>query len=257
MGLISIVTIVRNDKLGLTKTRQSVASQNFRDFEWLVIDGASTDGTAQVVLSLDEPYVSATSEPDKGIYDAMNKGLSRASGEFVLFLNAGDIFAHNNVLDLVARRLCKAKIDFLYGDSLEQYGGVQLIYKVARGHRRVNYGMFGCHQAMYYRRSLVGGLRYKTDFRIAGDYCFTAEFLQKRPRIERLHEALCIFDLQGASIKNRRCGRKENWIVQRDVLGLPLIYRFVIRAAYVCSALLANQLPAMYRILRYRIVHVN
>jgi putative colanic acid biosynthesis glycosyltransferase len=252
MGLVSVVTIVRNDSRGLIKSRSSIAAQTFRDFEWLVVDGASTDGTAQLAQSFDERYASVISEPDSGIYDAMNKGLDRATGEFVLFLNAGDIFPNPDVLELVASRLKKGDVDFLYGDSLEAFGGDRLAYKAAQGHERVNYGMFACHQSMYYRRSLISGLRYNPRFRIAGDYCFTAEVLGKRPRIERIHQALVVFDLYGASIVNRERGREENWRVQRDVLRLSLSRRCVIRSAYLCSALLATRLPRVYKALRFR-----
>ena len=79
MVLISIITIVRNDAPGLIRTRKSIAEQAFRDVEWIVVDGASTDGTAQLIQSFDEPYASVSSEPDHGIYDAMNKGLDRAA----------------------------------------------------------------------------------------------------------------------------------------------------------------------------------
>lgn len=257
MPLISIVTVVRNDEAGLGKTRASVASQSFRDFEWLVIDGASTDGTAALALSFREPYVAVTSEPDGGIFDAMNKGLDRAAGEFILFLNAGDILSTGSTLARVADSLSTHAVDFLYGDSFEAFGGARVIYKTARGHGGVNYGMFGCHQAMYYRRSLIGAQRYDPLLRVAGDYGFTAQFLTKHPRIERVGEALCIFDLTGISVVNKRRGRQENWHVQREVLKLPLIRRCIIRIAYVCSAFMAERLPFVYRKLRFRRPHGN
>jgi putative colanic acid biosynthesis glycosyltransferase len=257
MCLISIVTIVRNDKPGLVRTRTSIVSQSFRDFEWLIVDGASTDGTAQYAQSLDESYVSARSESDNGIFDAMNKGLERATGDFVLFLNAGDTLVNAAILDQVGACLRRGNVDFLYGDSLEAFGGDRLVYKAARGHERVTYGMFACHQTMFYRRSLIGAQRYDCRFRVSGDYAFTAQFLTKKPRIERVDQALCIFDLTGTSWSNQRRGRKENWKVQRDVLKLSLLRRCAIRGAYVCSAFLVNQLPILYRMLRFRRLNDN
>jgi putative colanic acid biosynthesis glycosyltransferase len=239
------------------RTRTSIASQSFRDFDWLIVDGASTDGTAQYAQSLDEPYVSVQSEPDSGIFDAMNKGLERATGEFVLFLNAGDTLVNNAVLECVASRLRRGDVDFLYGDSLEAFGGDQLIYKVAKGHQRVTYGMFACHQTMFYRRSLIGAQRYDSRYLVSGDYAFTAQFLTKRPRIERVDQALCIFDVTGTSVSNQRRGRQENWKVQRDVLELSLLRRCAIRVAYICSALLANQVPVLYKMLRFRRLNGN
>jgi putative colanic acid biosynthesis glycosyltransferase len=251
--LVSIVTIVRNDSPGLSRTRVSIAAQvGMSDFEWVVVDGASTDGTAQLALGLDEAYASSVSQPDKGIFDAMNKGLERAAGTFVVFLNAGDAFANAGVLERVGKDLSANTIDFLYGDSLEAFAGDRLRYKVAQGHGRVHYGMFACHQAMYYRRSLIGDQRYDPRFRIAGDYCFTAQFLLKNPRVLRLHEPLCVFDLTGASVVNKRRGREENWVIQRDVLRLSLPRRLIVRGAYLVSALLSGRFPKFYKMLRFR-----
>jgi putative colanic acid biosynthesis glycosyltransferase len=252
MPLISIVTVVKNDEAGLRRTRGSVAAQRFQDFEWLIVDGASTDGTVAAARSFRESYVHLTSEPDAGIYDAMNKGLERATGDYVLFLNAGDCIARHTTLESVARRVRERPIDFLYGDSYEAFGGERLIYKTARGHARIKYGMFGCHQAMYYRRTLIDALRFDADFWIAGDYCFTAQLFGKRPRIERIDDALCVFDRTGVSASHRRRGRRENWRVQRDVLGVSLIRRCGVQAAYVGTALLADFLPSFYKLLRFR-----
>jgi len=200
--LVSIITIVRNDSPGLSRTRASIAAQvGMSDFEWVVVDGASTDGTAQLALGLDEAYASSVSQPDKGIFDAMNKGLERAAGTFVVFLNAGDAFANAGVLARVSRDLSANTVDFLYGDSLEAFAGDRLRYKVAQGHGRVHYGMFACHQAMYY---------------------------------------------------NKRRGRAENWVVQRDVLRLSLPRRLTIRGAYLASALLSGRFPQFYKMLRFR-----
>jgi putative colanic acid biosynthesis glycosyltransferase len=251
--LVSIITIVRNDSPGLSRTRASIAAQvGMSDFEWVVVDGASTDGTAQLALGLDEAYASAESQPDKGIFDAMNKGLERAAGTFVVFLNAGDSFANAGVLERVSKDLSSNAFDFLYGDSLEAFAGDRLSYKVAQGHGRLNYGMFACHQAMYYRRSLIGDQRYDPRFRISGDYCFTAQFLLKNPRILRLREPLCVFDLTGASVVNKRRGRVENWVIQRDILHLSLPRRLIIRSAYLASALLSGRFPKFYKMLRFR-----
>lgn len=252
MPLFSIISIVRNDRVGLGKTADSIAAQSCRDFEWLIVDGASTDGTAEYALSLNSAQISAVSKRDSGIYDAMNSGIDRASGEYLLFLNAGDLFANAATLQTVADRLGAGEVDFLYGDSLEAFAGGRLVYKAAQGHRRVGYGMFACHQSMYFRRSLLGDLRYDTGLRIAGDYAFAADFLKRQPRIARLHEALSIFDLSGVSIVNRRRGREENWKVQRDVLGMSWPRRALTRAAYLASALLATQFPWVYRALRFR-----
>jgi len=252
MALISIVTIVRNDLVGLQRTQASVLEQSFTDWEWLVIDGASTDGTAAHALAMQHPQLRALSEPDKGIFDAMNKGLARAQGDFIVFMNAGDTFADAQTLQLVATHLRAQPIDFLYGDSLERRVGDAPLRKVARGHQHLGYGMFACHQSMYYRRSWLGQARFNTAFKVAGDYEFTARALQQPARITRLDAALCIFDLTGTSVANAGRGRAENWRIHRDVLGHALPRRLVKQAIYLATATLNNHFPVVYRWLRFR-----
>jgi putative colanic acid biosynthesis glycosyltransferase len=250
--LFSIVTVVRNDVAGLLKTHDSIACQGFSDLEWLIVDGASSDGTVATARRFVEAYVSLTSEPDAGIYDAMNRGLDRAMGDYVLFLNAGDTFARPDTLQTVADRLEVRRVDLLYGDSYEAFDGRVLSYKTARGHGRVRYGMFACHQAMYYRRAWVGHQRFDPRLRIAGDYGFTARLLCNHGSVERVDAALCVFDRTGVSLAQRRRGRRENWCVQRDVLGLTWMRRCTIRTAYVASALLSSSFPDLYKALRFR-----
>ena len=97
----SIITIGRNDLAGLQVAGQSVMQQEFNNFEWIVVDGASTDGSLEWLASHSMDQLSFVSEPDNGIYDAMNKGIARAAGEILVFINSGDMFATNETLVLV------------------------------------------------------------------------------------------------------------------------------------------------------------
>lgn len=250
--LVSIVTIVRNDRHGLATTQASIEAQLFRDFEWLVIDGASDDGTAEDVLAITSPYAQSISEPDTGIFDAMNKGLNSAKGKFVLFLNAGDIFPNSSTLAMIAPLLERNDVSFLFGDSFEKYAGNTREYKRARKQEKIAYGMFGCHQAMYYRRGVIGEMRYNTRFEIAGDYDFTVRFLNKTNQVLKVSDALCVFDLKGISNNHREKGRRENWIVQRDVLMLTLTRRLLNQVIYHLSNFISHRLPSLYKIVRYR-----
>ncbi len=253
--LFSVITVVRNDLPGLIKTGESLAVQCAGDFEWVVIDGNSNDGTEHFARDHTAHYLSFSSEPDAGLYDAMNKGLERARGKYVVFLNAGDVFATSDTLNRVREYLKHADLDLLYGDSLEIHGGVRRLYKAAKGHERVSYGMFACHQSMYFRRAFIGALRYDSTLRVAGDYLFAACVLRQSPRIRYMPEALCVFDLRGISSQRKRWGRVENWAVQRDALRLSLPRRCANRIGYKVSATLAERLPALYRLLRYRASH--
>jgi putative colanic acid biosynthesis glycosyltransferase len=250
-----VITVVRNDAKGLAETFQSVRSQSFRDVEHIIVDGASTDGTAQLALSYALPGVIAQSEPDRGIFDAMNKGLKRATGIFVLFLNAGDVLATDDIFERLTPLLQRVDVDLIYGDSLEKFTGGRPLLKRARKPDALSYGMFCCHQAIFYRRERIGGNGYDTRFRIAGDYEFTARFLKATQRIAYAEFAICIFDLTGASRKHEAVGRRENWQVQRDTLKLSLGKRSAIRLTYLMAALLRGKLPVLYKSLRFSNSH--
>jgi putative colanic acid biosynthesis glycosyltransferase len=94
----SIITVCRNNLNGLQRTCESIEAQSFSDFEWIVIDGASTDGTVEFMTNKVQDNISFFSEPDEGLYDAMNKGIDKASGDYLIFMNSGDQFMSGNSL---------------------------------------------------------------------------------------------------------------------------------------------------------------
>lgn len=119
---LSIVTINRNNATGLKKTMQSVASQTFKEFEYIVIDGASTDNSVEVIKRLEPQFAHLkwVSEPDKGIYNAMNKGLHMATGEYIQILNSADCLAANDVTERMLVALEDAgRPNILYGNMIK------------------------------------------------------------------------------------------------------------------------------------------
>ena len=114
---ISIITVVLNDKNLLIKTIKSVTSQDYSNLEHIIIDGGSFDGTIKFIEKLKSDKFKWTSEPDMGIYDAMNKGLKLSDGEWVIFLNAGDCFASNTIVSEVFKNI-DARKDLIYGNTL-------------------------------------------------------------------------------------------------------------------------------------------
>ena len=218
---LGIITVTRNNLAGLKRTHESLNQQVCRDFEWLVIDGASTDGTPEYLNNLSSPshcvgvgmgLLKYISEPDTGIYDAMNKGIERASGRYLLFLNAGDILSTPDVLEKLKSSISDE--DFIYGDSLESGH-----YKKAASHNNIKFRMFTHHQSMLYRRDPVGDLRYDTRYKIAADYKFTAEFIQRSKDFLYCPIALCDFEPGGISQQQVTQGRREQFRIRRD-LGL-------------------------------------
>ena len=186
----SIVTITKNNPQGFKKTQASVQAQTYSNYEWIVIDGDK--------------------EPDSGIYDAMNKGIERASGEYIVFMNAGDEFADEDILD----RLSHFDADFIYGDAIE--GGR---VKQSKHHAQMKGGMITHHQSMVYRRSLLKTLRYNLDYKIAGDYDLTLRFLSLSNCFYFVNFPICIFECGGVSQKNAGKARIEE-VCARQALGI-------------------------------------
>ena len=118
MAELSIITINLNNREGLEKTLNSVFEQSIKSFEYIVIDGGSNDGSKELIANHQTKFTYWLSEPDRGIYEAMNKGIERANGKYLLFLNSGDFFTDNKVLQQVATAIKKDKSDIFYTDII-------------------------------------------------------------------------------------------------------------------------------------------
>ena len=178
--LISIITITFNAGELLKPTVESVMNQTFNDFEHIVIDGASTDNTLEIARL--NPKVRILSEPDKGLYDAMNKGLKMARGKYLLFLNAGDSFRSDDTLALYAREALKDR-DIIYGDTMIVDKDRQDLRP--RHHsapdlltfKSFSKGMLICHQAFMVKKELAP--EYDLNYRLSADYDWTVKCIAK------------------------------------------------------------------------------
>lgn len=200
--LISVITINFNNAAGLKKTAESVVSQSFKDFEYIIIDGGSTDGSAELLSSI--PTTFSCSERDGGIYDAMNKGVARASGEYVLFLNSGDVFASDTVLTNAAPALDGT--DFIYGNLTFRYPRKDFTRKYPA---ELSAAFFFTdslpHPATFIRRRLLVDNPYSTRFRIVSDWkFFTEEIVVKNATYRCIDLLITIFSVDGISTDHSR-----------------------------------------------------
>lgn len=178
---ISIVTVCYNASKAIEETLLSVINQTYEDVEYIVIDGGSTDGTVDIIKKYSDKISYWVSEPDKGIYDAMNKGIDAAMGEWINFMNAGDMFTDSNTLELVADSLSNlSDADIVYGQArfVYEWGSVEcppLPLTELRKH------MVFCHQASFVKTSLMRQAHFDVKYRIAGDYnFFYHQYVQNR-----------------------------------------------------------------------------
>lgn len=235
---ISIVTITYNAEAVLQRTLDSVSSQTYRDIEHLIIDGASKDGTMDLVSRYKVrglPYeVRVVSEPDKGIYDAMNKGLRLATGEYIVFLNAGDTLHDEKTLDMVASSLQPAANSqqpaVIYGDTniVDDEG-----HFLRKRHlsvpdnltwRSFKQGMLVCHQAFYARLDIARDIPYDLQYRHSADVDWCIRVMKEAERrhlpLVRVQGVVADFLDGGDSSKNHRASLRERFHVMCRHYGL-------------------------------------
>lgn len=179
---ISVITVSFNSAATIERTIQSVRSQSWPGVEHVAVDGASTDGTADVLARYRDGLAFMVSEPDAGIYDAMNKGLRVSTGDVVGFLNADDHYAHDRVLETVAGVMRRQPVDAVFGDVAFLQPGPNGAARRVRRFRsgrftpaRIGQGWMPAHPATFVRREVftrLGGFR--TDYRIGGDFEWVA-----------------------------------------------------------------------------------
>ena len=244
----SIITITRHHLNGLKDTALSLANENPNLFEWIVIDGASTDGTAEYLKTTNADWIS---EPDQGIYDAMNKGIERAKGDYVLFLNAGDMLALPRTLETLAE-LLKARPmhpDLIYGDAFEEASEGRVI-KTAHTHQNINQGLFTHHQSIFYRREVINNLRYDQKYNIAADYKFTAQFLRTCKDVLYWPRPVCTFEAGGISQKKAFKGRMQQSLIRYELqMTRPMEEVFIV-ARQTIAYTLRRIAPGLYWQLR-------
>lgn len=173
---ISIITVAYNAAHTIADTLESVAAQTHPGVEHIVVDGASTDSTLEVVKNHAQRITRMVSEPDQGIYDAMNKGLGLATGDVIGFLNADDVYADNGVLERVASIMEREELDALFGDA--EFVSSARPDQPLRRYRserfrpdRIAWGWMPAHPALFLKRSVYERFgTFRTDYRIAGDF---------------------------------------------------------------------------------------
>lgn len=172
MPKITIITINYNNVSELEKTFQSVFTQTYQDFEYIVIDGGSKDGGKALIEQFSDKLDYWVSEPDKGVYDAMNKGIAKATGEYLYFLNSGDTFYNSSVLEEINQLINQQQADIIFGNVNDVFEDTQTskirpktqLDKIALFHKMV------CHQALFCHKRLFKDNVFNTKYKIKADF---------------------------------------------------------------------------------------
>ena len=208
---MSVITVVFNNRESIAAALDSVLAQTNVDYELVVIDGGSTDGTLEVLNRYTERIAVLVSEPDRGIYDALNKGIQRASGDVVGFLHSDDLYADTGVLSRLANTFADPGVDVVYGDlvyvsKVNQDQVVRYWRSGAFSGRRLGWGWMPPHPTLYVRRSVYRQIGlFDITFRIAADYDFILRLLSRKGvKVRYIPEVLVKMRVGGASNRSLR-----------------------------------------------------
>lgn len=208
---ISVITVTFNALPALKKTMASVMGQVRADYEYIVVDGSSTDGTRDYLAQEAAEAYRWISEPDSGIYEAMNKGVRIARGDYCLFMNAGDCFVNSRVLSRIRPLLEDA--DIVLGNEIrvDEDGAIEG-FSPSRGAFSLENLLQSSvsHQATFIRRELLIRHPYDESLRLVSDWKFILErFLEGGCRFQEVNEDVCFFAAGGATDKNNATGVEE------------------------------------------------
>lgn len=222
--LISIITVTYNAANIIQRTLDSVKEQSFTDFEYVVIDGNSSDATVELVKEADIPHTHIISEPDKGLYDAMNKGIKTATGKYLLFLNAGDTFHSSDTLALYAQKALEDK-DIIYGDTIivnqegEFIAPRHLSVPDKLTKKSFSKGMLICHQAFMVKKSLAP--LYNLNYRFSADYDWCVKCINNSlaQNCQNLREVTIDYLADGLTDKNKWKSLRERFRIMASHYG--------------------------------------
>ena len=249
---ISIITINFNNADGLRKTLDSVAEQTYQEFEHIIVDGGSTDASVDFIRDYERTIANRqspisiiwSSEPDKGIYDAMNKGVARATGDYLLFLNGGDVMVSNSVICDVYPYLCES--DFVIGRTYFSVNGIRVGQSPLLTEREMSmYYMYlkGInHQSAFIKRTLLRERPYDTSVKINADWLFFVQsIIFHSASVKFVNLFFVEFDQTGLSSNTQAVVEERKEVLQRilperisrDYIQIVPYYYEVIRVQWL------------------------
>lgn len=216
---LSVITVNYNNKAGLQRTIDSVVCQTWRDFEWIVIDGGSTDGSKELLEQYQQHFAYWCSEPDGGVYNAMNKGIARAKGDYLLFLNSGDALYDENVLQTIDDIHFSA--DIITGQAIRMDTN-ELLRQYDKNLLMQLYLDTLNHQATFIKRELFKDTCYDESLKIVSDWKFWLEaILWKRASVDVVDVIVTKQDMTGISSDQKKERTERECVLQQlmpDVL---------------------------------------
>lgn len=229
---ISMITVCYNSAKTIEDTLKSVLSQTYKDYEYIIVDGKSKDNTLDIIKRYEKKFkgkLKYISEKDKGLYDAMNKGIKMASGDIIGIINSDDVIASSNVFELVIKTFKKNKCDGVYSNLLikdENLDKVVRTFKSGRGNYKK--GFYPPHPTLYLKKNVYDDLGYfDLQYRIAADYDFMLRVMKNDKKLEFVDEYFTYMRAGGTStdgLKSYYKSFKESYnVLKHNNIKYPLM----------------------------------
>nr|WP_320037231.1 glycosyltransferase family 2 protein [uncultured Bacteroides sp.] len=220
----SIITVTYNAEKVIEETIQSVITQTYKNYEYIIIDGASKDNTLSVIDKYKDMISSVVSEPDKGLYDAMNKGIAAATGDYLCFLNAGDSFHEDDTLQLMIHSINDNELpDVLYGETaIVNKEGHFLHMRRLQTPEKLTWksfkqGMLVCHQAFFAKRSIAEP--FDLSYRFSADFDWCIRVMKKAKTLHNTHITVIDYLDEGLTTQNHKASLKERFRIMAKHYG--------------------------------------
>ena len=222
----SIITVTYNAGKVLEDTIQSVISQTYRNVEYIIVDGNSKDNTQEIIGKYSKHISKMVSEPDKGLYDAMNKGIRMATGDYLCFLNAGDKFHEKETLQQIAETLKDKDLpDVIYGETaiVDEDGNFLHLRRLSTP-ERLNWksfkqGMLVCHQAFLAKRELALKYPYDMQYRFSADFDWCIRIMKEANCLHNTRLTLIDYLNEGMTTRNHKASLKERFRIMAKHYG--------------------------------------
>lgn len=235
--LITIITVVLNGEKFLEQTIKSVIEQTYSNIEYIIIDGNSKDGTTDIIKKFEKYIAYWVSEPDNGIYDAMNKGIKKSNGKIIGIINSGDYYSHDAVEIIVKNFYLNDMPDILFGDMcvLNERANLRKIVKPYI--KKIKYGMSLNHPTCFVKKELYNERLFDINYKIVGDYELMLYFYQNNFSFLYIPQLISYFRTGGIS-SNFISTKFESFFVQKEKFGLFLSFRnlflkFILKGFYI------------------------
>ncbi len=262
--LISIVTVVFNAQNVLEQTLRSAISQTYTNIELIIVDGGSTDRTLDIAQKFSQHIGTLISEKDKGIYDAMNKGVQAAKGEWIYFLNAGDSFFDDKALfDIFSKEY--GEVELIYGkvQTINEPTGINYLFGAEATFKSFYNSFPICHQAAFTRKEAFTRIGlYDLRYKLVADHQWFVRFFKTTPeKACFVNRVVAFYDIQGTSYHKRMQSQRELLHYGRELFETPiwvanyLRYPLIYLKVLIIRAFQQTTLFKLYRRLKFKISH--